>query len=316
MKKVLSAAAVTMALALPDVAMACSGCGCTLDTDDHSANAGWTVDGRVDYLNQNQIWQGGGKASASLRDPSTGDNHEVQRNTTTVFYTTTIDYQSEGAWGVNVALPFQNRFHSTYNSGNGDWNSSKSEWNRLSDIRVLGRYTVWDDIGLSVLGGLKLPTGSNRMTFAGGATAGQVVDRGLQPGTGTWDLLLGLSQKGNITENLSWFAQELWQKPMQQSNGFAEGQKLNASVGVRYAVNELISPQFQINAQNRWRDRGYNADIANSGGEVVYASPGLLVNVAEKTAVYGFVQIPVYQRVGGLELVPGYSASVGFRQKF
>jgi len=49
---------------------------------------------------------------------------------------------------------------------------------------------------------------------------------------------------------------------------------------------------------------------------VVYASPGLFVNVAENTALYGFVQIPVYQRVGGLELVPDYSASIGIKHKF
>lgn len=318
MKKYLLASAAAVALCLPHAAMACSACGCNLDTEDPTAGPGWTIDGRVDFVNQNQMWQGGGKADASLRDPSTGDNHEVQRNTTTLFYTTTVDYQSAGAWGLNVAVPFQYRTHSTYNSTNGDWASSKSEWNRLSDIRVLGRYTVWEDAGLSVLGGLKLPTGSNRMTFAGGATGGQVVDRGLQPGTGTWDVLVGLAQKGTITDDLSWFAQELFQRPVAKSNDFSEGQKLNVSVGLRYVLNEWLTPQFQFNAQNRWRDHGPSnqADIPNSGGEVIYASPGVFVNFSEGTSVYGFVQIPVYQRVGGLELVPGYSASVGIKHKF
>ena len=310
----LALSALALCAVRPDAAHACSACGCNLDTDEGSTASGFSVDERVDVVNQNTLWQGGGKAPASLTDPTVGDQHEVQRNTTTIFYTTTVDYQSAERWGVNVAVPAQYRTHSTYN--NGDWTASKSEWNALGDVRVLGRYALTEDRGLSLLAGIKLPTGSTQETFRNGATAGSVVDAGLQPGTGTWDLLLGSGQNGPITEQWSWFAQELWQRPLKQQNGFAQGQTLNGSVGVRYAIDETFMPQFQINAQNRWRDQGYNADIPNSGGEVVYASPGLFVTVAEGTSVYGFVQIPVYQRVGGLELVPDYSASLGIKHRF
>jgi len=314
MKKYLLASAAAVALSMPYAALACSSCGCNLDTDEGGGGPGWSVDERFDYVNQNRLWQGSGKAAASLADPTVGDQHEVQRNTTTLWYTTTLDYHSEDAWGVNLAVPFQDRTHSTYNTQ--DWTPSKSEWNKLSDIRILGRYALTDDKNFNILAGLKLPTGSTMQNFHSGTSVGVQVDRGLQPGSGTWDSLLGLNQKGNITDDLGWFAQELWQKPLQQNNGFAEGQKVSVSVGLRYTVNETFMPQFQFNGQNRWRDRGYNADIANSGGEVIYATPGLFVNVLEDTSVYGFIQIPVYQRVGGLELVPDYSASIGFKHTF
>ncbi len=316
MKKYVLAAAVTAVVASPSLAMACAACGCNLDTDEAAIVAGWTVDERIDYVNQNKLWLGGAKAPP--QDPTA---LEVQRNTTTVFYTTTMDYQSESRWGVTLAVPAEYRTHSSYNNGTvGDL--SKSEWSALGDLRLLGRYAVTDDRWFNLLGGLKLPTGGTTHNFdSGTTTAGTLVDRGLQPGSGTWDLLLGFGQNGKITESLGWFAQELWQRPLTEHNGFAEGQKLNASIGMRYTINELVTPQFQFNAQNRWRDHGdpgvpNGSDPANSGGEVIYASPGLFLNVRDDTALYGFVQIPIYQRTGGLELVPAYSASVGAKYKF
>ncbi len=312
MKKYLLAVATAAFIGAPYHAFACSACGCNLDTDENDAGPGWSVDERVDYVNQNRMMIGGN--TAPQQNPA---SVEVQNNTTTLFYTTTIDYQSDSAWGVNLAVPAQYRTHSTNNDG-ADWTQSKSQWNALGDLRLLGRYDLTQGLPVTVnlLAGMKLPTGGTGHNFDSGPTAGSLVDRGLQPGSGTWDALLGFNQNGKITDDLGWFAQQLWQKPLEQHNGFSEGQKLNGSVGVRYTLTETFTPQFQINAQNRWRDRGRNADIPNSGGEVIYASPGLFVNVAEGTALYGFVQLPVYQRVGGLELVPDYSASVGIHHKF
>ncbi|MBF0562986.1 MAG: hypothetical protein HQL37_13425 [Alphaproteobacteria bacterium] len=297
---------------IPVPARACSACGCNLDTDEAGSPVGWSVDERVDYVNQNALWLGGGTAP-----PQKPTVVEVQRNTTTIYYTTTIDYQSDKPWGVNVAVPAQYRTHSTEND-TVDAIASKSSWNALGDMRALGRYALplGQEVVVNLLLGVKLPTGQTNRGFSGGPTAGNAVDRGLQPGSGTWDTLLGLNQSGKFTDKLGWFSQQLWQRPIARYQGFSEGQKINGSVGVRYTMNDTFTPQLQLNGQYRFRDKGVNADIPNSGGNVVYASPGLFVNVRADTTVYGFVQIPVYQRVGGLELVPDYSASFGIKYKF
>jgi hypothetical protein len=305
--------ALSLFLGIASSAQACSGCGCSLDTDEtllnRNKNAGFRIDERVDYTDQSRLWQG--TRSAPPQDPANG---EVQKKTLTVFYTTTIDYTSENDWGVNLAIPFQYRDHTTYNQGTFD--PSSSRWNTVSDVRLLGRYNgLTESKNYGVLFGMKLPTGSHKKTFDSG-TEGQVVDPGLQPGTGTWDLLLGLTQGGQITESLSWFAQELWQKPLNQHADFRPGQTLSSGIGVSYALNEVFVPQFGFNLQNRGRETGAAADRANSGGATLSAVPGLFVNVREDTAIYGFVQIPVYQRVGGVQLVPDYSASVGVRFGF
>ena len=297
---------------VPKMAQACSGCGCTLDVDDLSSDAtasGLQIDERVDYINQSGLFLGG--RTAPPQDPS---QVEVQKKTITVFYTTTIDYGSLDGWGINVAVPFQYRDHTTLN--NGDYEQSTSLWNGISDVRIIGRYNGFTESrDYGVLFGIKLPTGSTTEKFRG-ATVGQVVDRGLQPGTGSYDLLLGLAQSGEIGGKLGWFAQELWQKPLDGHNQFRQGQTLNATIGVRYAISEMFSPQLQFNGQNRWRDTGLMSDRINSGGETIYASPGLIVHLTDTVSTYGFVQIPIYQRVGGLELVPDYTASVGVKLKF
>jgi hypothetical protein len=160
-----------------------------------------------------------------------------------------------------------------------------------------------------------LPTGRFNTNFIAGTTAGTPLDRGLQPGSGTTDLLLGAAHNGRLGQNTGWFATILWQRPLNSADQFRPGQTLNVNLGVRYSWSDSITPQFQLNGQNRWRDTGFQSDRPNSGGDVVYASPGVTISFAERMSVYGFVQVPVYQRVGGLELVPYSSISVGISYK-
>lgn len=312
---VMAAAVAVVSFGWAQDVLACSGCGCTLNTDDvtQENGAGWRVDERFDYISQKALQIAGG--TAPPQDATTG--LEVQKATVTLFYTTTLDYEAQGPWGVNLAIPMQDRMHSTFN--NSDWTAAKSSWNDLSDIRLVGRYTGFSeerDLGLQF--GFKLPTGRTTESFSSGNSnqIGAGVDRGLQPGTGTLDALLGFFKNGHLAGDVHWFTTGQWQKPLDEYNDFAEGQKLTGVLGVRYTANEIFVPQLQINVQNRWRDHGGQADRPNSGGELVNLSPGLFVNVLADTSIYGFVQIPVYQRIGGLELVPEYTASVGIKHKF
>jgi hypothetical protein len=53
-----------------------------------------------------------------------------------------------------------------------------------------------------------------------------------------------------------------------------------------------------------------------SGGNLAYLSPGLSVRLGGGTSFYGYVQLPIYQNVGSLQLVPQYIANVGVHQNF
>jgi hypothetical protein len=64
------------------------------------------------------------------------------------------------------------------------------------------------------------------------------------------------------------------------------------------------------------RDSGANADDVSTGGTLVYLSPGLVVPVSKQTSLYGFVQLPMYQNVNGVQLAPKISVSIGVRFSF
>ena len=150
--------------------------------------------------------------------------------------------------------------------------------------------------------GLKLPTGRTNFNFSDGPQAGSALDRGLQPGTGTTDALIGVYHFGALTEKLSYFANALVQLPLNAKDDFKPGAGFNMNLGVRYLTSSGITPQFQINARTEKRESGTNADVANSGSTILNLSPGVTVPIGKDIQAYGYIQIPIYQRVNGLIL--------------
>jgi hypothetical protein len=306
------AAAIAMALAAPS-ALACSSCGCTLSSDwliqgaDHK---GLTADLRFDYFDQDQLRSGTHAVDrSSITFPTEG---EVQQQTINRNYNLFLDYAPEGDWGVSMQIPYFNRYHTTIAEGDEDLSASHSK--SFGDVRVLGRFRgLSDDKSTGIQFGLKLPTGDIHENFISGPQEGEPLDRGLQPGTGTTDLLLGIYNFGAVNRDWDYFAEAIVQQPLNSRDDFKPGTGLNVSFGARYMSFENWRPQIQVNARVEGRESGANADVENSGATLVYLSPGVNVKIAPNTAAYAYVQVPIYQRVNGLQIEPRYSVSVGVR---
>ena len=301
----------------PLSALACSSCGCTLGGDWESqgfaASPGLRVELRYDYLNQSQLRTRTGTVNRSAIVLPAG--REIEQGTINRYATFGIDYSANADWGINFQLPHTNRSHTTVAPGDVDISSSHTQ--SIGDIRVIGRYQRFSDQrNYGVQFGLKLPTGDYRNTFNGGPQAGALLDRGLQPGTGTTDLLLGAFYVGALSDDFDYYAQALVQAPLTTKDAFKPGMSLNANFAVRYVANEKITPELQVNARTVRKDSGDSSDAANSGGTLVYLSPGATVSLGEKVRVFAFVQVPAYQRVNGYQLTPRYTASVGARYVF
>jgi hypothetical protein len=308
----LSIATLLASASLPTTALACSSCGCTLNSDwvsqGFKTTSGWTVDLRHDYFNQNDLRTGTKRFdSASVTLPA---DQEIQQETVNHNTTLTIDYGVSPEWGVTVQMPYIHRYHTT--TAEGDTELSSSHSSSIGDMRVLARYQGFSpehDWGVQF--GLKLPTGRTDLNFADGPQAGEALDRGLQPGTGSTDLLLGIFRFGPINQNFDYFAQALLQIPLTSTDDFKPGAGLNVTAGVRYVTGSVVVPQLQINARTERRESGSNADIPNSGATLIYLSPGATVSLTDKVKLYGFFQVPIYQRVTGLQIEPKYSVSIG-----
>jgi hypothetical protein len=159
--------------------------------------------------------------------------------------------------------------------------------------------------------GVKFATGSFNNNFIAGPQEGEPLDRGLQPGTGTTDLLVGAFNFGALSRNWDYFAQGMLQQPLNSRDGFRPGTGFNANAGFRYMGIEHAIPSIQINARIEGRESGPNADVENSGATLVYLSPGMNFQIADKLHGYVFAQVPVYQRVNGLQLEPRYTVTLG-----
>lgn len=298
-------------------ARACGACGCTLNGDWASqgiaTRPGLRFDLRFDAFTQDQLRSGTGAVTpASLPLPN---DQEVQRSTANRNLALTLDWSPSATWGLSLQAPTYWRNHETVAAGDVDPSFSRSTG--LGDLRLVGRYQGFlEDFSLGVQVGLKLPTGRFHDTFASGPQAGEPVDRGLQPGTGTTDLLLGLYKYGDLGLAWGWFAQAMLQLPLNSREDFRPGRAVNANAGLRYGGLGPVTPQLQLNVRAEQRESGAAADVANSGATLVYLSPGLTADLGRGVQAYAFVQVPVHQRVNGLQLEPRSSVSVGLHVTF
>jgi hypothetical protein len=321
-----------MATIAPTAALACASCGCTLSAEwdnlNFSGDSGLKLDLRYDYVNQDQLRSGTNTISAAAASQrlNRGDPQEVEDYTKNNYLTLGIDYIVNQDWAVNVQLPYINRNHSTLGDasdgripgdGGGQYKSSTSA---LGDIKLIGRYQGFNEQhNFGVMFGVKLPTGSHDKygTSTDSTEPDRVlIDPGLQPGTGTTDAILGVYYVDSLNKNWDYFAQGLVQKALNSKDDYKPGDSLNVNLGVRYLDLSIVVPQLQLNARHVERDSGDNADVFSTGGTLVYLSPGISVPVAKRASVYGFVQLPVYQDVNGVQLTPRYTASVGVRYSF
>ena len=300
-------------------AAACSSCGCTLNSDwssqGYTTSSGLHWDLRYDYFDQSELRSG--TRSVSRADVALPAEQEVQQKTINRNLTLGLDYSPSRNWGLNVLIPYFDRPHTTIDEGETAISSSHSRG--LGDVRIMGRYQGFQpDLSIGIQFGLKLPTGEIGDRFRDGPLLGETVDRGLQLGTGTTDLLLGLYTVHSLGGSFAYFGNLLWQRPLNSRNEFKPGAGLNVTLGLRYTgvLPAGMSPQLQMNVRAEKRESGANADIPNSGATLAYISPGLGFKLSDRLDGFAFVQVPVYQRVNGLQLEPRVLSSVGLRYRF
>ncbi len=152
---------------------------------------------------------------------------------------------------------------------------------------------------------MKLPTGSFKQRFIDGSEAGELLDRGLQRGTGTTDALLGLYKFGYVSESLGYFGQAMAQVALNARDGFRPGNSLNVNLGLRYLNAGIFTPQIQLNLHGEQRESGAFADVGNSGNTLTYLSPGLGLKLDRRLEAFVFLQVPIHEHVNGVQIEPG-----------
>ena len=335
---IFSTALALLPLVAMNNALACAACGCTLSKDwgtqGISTTPGFTADLSYDYINQNQPRYGSGTASPAQISNLWQAGQEIEDYTVTRATTASLNYTSD-IWGASAQLPFLQRTHGTFGAFDALANNvpspassnayASSSDSGIGDIRVIGTYTGFSaDKTAGVIAGIKLPTGSTNANFNDGVTP---LDRSLQIGTGSTDVILGGFLTGTFAK-YGWFAQGTVQHAVATKSfsgaDYHPGDAYTLNTGIRYAkFGAKFTPMLQLNYIHRQPDTGTAATPADAltggtatGGTLVYLAPGALYRVGGGNSVYGFVQLPVYQYVNSLQLNPRYTLTLGVSHSF
>jgi hypothetical protein len=106
------------------------------------------------------------------------------------------------------------------------------------------------------------------------------------------------------------------QLPLNEHEGYRPGTQLGVDLGYAHPLTQRLSGLLQVNALAKRRDRGVNAEPADSGGRSVFLSPGLSYKLGESWNVYGYYQHPLYQYVNGVQLTADKAVVVGVATRF
>lgn len=299
----------TTALIAANAHGSCGAAFCMANSDWNiqgiATEAGLRADVRYEYVDQDQPRFRNEKVSVGAVR-----RHHDEIETTNRNLIASFDYSFDNGRGISVQIPYiLSREHSHIHNHGGAQIFDSWDLSGLGDIRILARRQSPSDLSMSgVRYGLKFPTGD----FEEQNESGDVAERSLQMGTGTTDLLLGTFYN-RVSDGVfaSWFTQAMLQAPLNERAGFRPGAQLTVDLGGRYEVSSSLNALLQINAQFKHADTGREAENKDSGGQFFFLSPGFSYSVTRDTRIYGFVQLPLYQRVHGVQITSDLAAVVG-----
>ncbi len=310
-------AACAAAISAPALA-SCGAAFCSVNTNWTTESAltepGSAFDLRYESINQDQPRAGTDKVAVG-QIPGHDDEVSTFNRNLVATYNRTFN----STWGLTLSAPLADRDHLHIHNHDGEKIEERWNYTELGDIRVQGRYRlpyIGDPLNPSSAGisfGLKLPSGKTDIANADG----DVAERSLQPGSGTTDALLGAYYHQKLTAlDAAWFAQLQYQHPLNSHQNFKPGDQLSVDAGYRHGLGAKLGALVQLNFQVKRRDSGSEAEPEDSGAKFISVSPGLSYAVTDQLQVYGFVQLPVYQDVNGLQLTAEKALVIGVSSRF
>ena len=293
----------------------CGSASCPIDL--HALNRPlahqFTFDFSLQYIDQDQ-------PRIFTRRARVGDipsDHEELR-TINRAATLSLAYGVTDALQLSVSAPYVARTHEHIESATG--NLEHWDLHGIGDTLVQARVHFGGDFW--ALAGLKLPTGSSTQT--NGEERAEVP---LQPGSGATDAIAGLAWERLIIHNTAaegplgnFTAIPLFASATYKRNGTAHrytiGDELQINAGTAYPLRTNVEALLQTNVRLRGRDRSPDPeDHELTGGRFLFLSPGVRLS-GGRASWYALLQIPLYQRVNGIQLTSQRNIISGIQMRF
>lgn len=187
--------------------------------------------------------------------------------------------------------------------------------NGVGDVMVTIRYAIWPvsvhyPHSLAFGIGLKAPLGKSGLT-----NGGFLISADMQPGTGSWDMVLLTSGGYTLSRQnrLALFGSGLYRLNGKNdrfgtgSTNYRFGNELLFTLGLSHDATFRLTPSLALRYRSTKADRFNDQDQPNSGGEWLNLLPGVNVNVNSylKARVSG--QIPLYRSIDGVQFSTSYT---------
>ncbi len=195
------------------------------------------------------------------------------------------------------------------------------------DLTLVGAYRFYRrDIErgttqFSLLGGLKLPSGatdiedSNLPRLTGGT--GTRLPPSLQLGSSSVDGIVGVAGFHNM-DRLSFYADIQGKLNTEGAQNFQAGNILFYDLSMDY----VLLPQrnmfliLELNGVSTSRGEQSGSTVRDSGGQLLFISPGLQYLPIPPLILEVGIQIPIYRDLNGRQLAPDWSVVIGLRYLF
>lgn len=217
------------------------------------------------------------------------------------------DEYATACFGLNNGVP-------TQNAQNPDCLSRTTTSQGLGDTLVLGRYRFYsqNDHQIAAVFGAILPTGTiNRRT-----NNGDIIGTHNQPGSGAITMQGGLAYTADLTDQIALDADIIARVSTLGAKQFRSGRSIQADAAISYNHHGFLVPVLEMNAIANESDIENDEVKKNSGGNVVYLSPGITTHLKDKGSVYASVMYPVYQKLGGISNDEKWRFSLGWAYGF
>ena len=176
----------------------------------------------------------------------------------------------------------------------------------VGDVQLNARWLVRR--GMLAGLGVQVPTGTDERRDEFGRRA----DPMLQPGTGAFALVAGVSMAGRVGSTMAtWSAAAIYQRNTESARGYRFGDDA-------YVLGTMVRPVWRgfagaltVKAQATARSAFHGVDSASTGGRAVYVAPGLRWGGPRGVGLYANVQAPLYQHVNEGQLGAHVIVSTG-----
>ena len=225
-----------------------------------------------------------------------------------------VSYGVTDKFTVTLNIPFFNDRYHEHDDGVEDGDpghfTNQDGSTGFGDVTLLFKYAIVNSIKHLLVAGVGAKFASGEYLLKN--SEGEINEPTIMPGTGSNDAIISAFYNFSFIPNsLNFFVSASHRFTSENPLEYQVGDGTFIDGGVSYFLTDKIVVSAQLNARIARRDMFEGMHVPSTGGEFLNFTPGARLIVSYNASIYSHVQIPVYNRVNEVNLVPAYGFLLG-----